>query len=74
MRLMFTKVFKQKSLLRLFISPMLHLAYENVREFRTKQKKYASLSTKKPNLLRAIISPIYTFIKIYILRLGFLEG
>jgi len=55
-------------------SPMLHLAYENVREFRTKQKKYASLSTKKPNLLRAIISPIYTFIKIYILRLGFLEG
>lgn len=53
---------------------MTHLAFDSVGEFRQKQKGYAALSTKKRNLVKAFISPIWTFIKIYLLRLGFLEG
>lgn len=53
---------------------MLHLAFNTVDEFSNKQKKYAKLSQKKKNLVKAFISPIWTFFKIYILRLGFLEG
>lgn len=54
--------------------PMTHLAFDSVSEFRAKQKGYAALSTKKPSLLKALVSPIWTFVKIYLLRLGFLEG
>jgi glycosyltransferase involved in cell wall biosynthesis len=53
---------------------MTHLAYETVDEFRTKQKKYADLSTKKKNMLKALISPLWTFFKLYFLKLGFLDG
>jgi len=53
---------------------MLHLAYETVNEFVKKQKKYASLSNKNKNILKAFISPLWTFVKMYFLRLGFLEG
>jgi len=53
---------------------MLHLAFDTVKEFYNKQKKYAALSQKKKNLIKAFISPIWTFLKIYIVRLGFLEG
>jgi glycosyltransferase involved in cell wall biosynthesis len=57
-----------------FKNHMLHNAYENVIEFQQKQAKYAKLSTKKANKIKAIFSPIWTFCKIYFLRLGFLEG
>ena len=53
---------------------MLHFAFDTVEEFHNKQKKYAALSQKKKNLIKAFISPIWTFLKIYIVRLGFLEG
>ena len=53
---------------------MLHLAFDTVEEFYNKQKKYAALSQKKRNLIKAFISPIWTFVKIYIFRLGFFEG
>jgi len=53
---------------------MIHLAYETIDEFRTKQKKYADLSTKKKNMLKALISPLWTFFKLYFLKLGFLDG
>ena len=53
---------------------MQHLAFDTVAEFSDKQKKYAALSQKKKNLLKAFVSPIWTFIKIYLLRLGILEG
>ncbi len=55
-------------------SHMLHLAFDTVEEFSSKQKKYATLSQKKKNLVKVFISPIWTFLKIYIFRLGFLEG
>ena len=53
---------------------MLHLAFNTVSEFTDKQRKYAELSQKKKNLIKAFFSPIWTFLKIYIFRLGFLEG
>jgi len=53
---------------------MLHLAFNTVSEFTDKQRKYAELSQKKKNLIKAFISPIWTFLKIYIIRLGFVEG
>jgi len=54
--------------------PMIHLAFNSLSEFRTKQKHYAELSIKKRNLIKAFVSPIWTFVRIYFLRLGFLEG
>ena len=53
---------------------MIHLAFETVSEFTDKQRKYAELSQKKKNLIKAFFSPIWTFLKIYIFRLGFVEG
>ena len=53
---------------------MLHLAFETVGEFTDKQRKYAKLSQKNKNLVKAFISPTWIFFKIYIIRLGFLEG
>ncbi len=52
---------------------MLHFAYENIEEFITKQNRYSSLN-KKDKVLKALFSPYWTFLKIYFLRLGFLEG
>lgn len=53
---------------------MIHLAYETIDEFVLKQKHYASLSIKKKNIYKAMFSPIWTFINIYFIKLGFLEG
>ncbi len=53
---------------------MTHLAYETVNEFLVKQKIYASLSQKRRSLFKAFFSPIWTFIKIYFLKRGFLDG
>jgi (heptosyl)LPS beta-1,4-glucosyltransferase len=53
---------------------MIHLAYDNVEEFIKKQKKYAKLSTKEKSLLRSLIAPCWTFINLYIFKLGFLDG
>jgi glycosyltransferase involved in cell wall biosynthesis len=53
---------------------MIHLAYETIDEFKVKQKRYASLSHKKRNRLKALISPIWTFFKLYFIKLGFLDG
>ena len=53
---------------------MIHLAFDNVDEFKTKQKNYALLSTKKRSLLRAFIAPCWTFFRIYFLKRGFMDG
>ena len=53
---------------------MIHLAYESVEEFIEKQKKYANLSNKKKNIFKAILNPCWTFFKIYILKLGLIDG
>ena len=53
---------------------LIHYAYESTSEFVEKQRKYASLSQKKKNNLKAYFSPFWVFVKIYFLRLGILEG
>lgn len=52
---------------------MIHLAYENIEEFINKQNRYSSLNAK-PNKIKALINPFWTFFKMYFLKLGFLEG
>jgi glycosyltransferase involved in cell wall biosynthesis len=52
---------------------MKHLAYESIEEFITKQNRYSSIGAK-PNRLKALISPFWTFFKLYFIKLGFLEG
>jgi len=51
----------------------LHYAYESIEEFIDKQNRYSSLGVK-PNKIKAIFSPFWTFFKIYFLKLGFLDG
>lgn len=53
---------------------MMHLAYDNVDEFINKQKYYANLSNKKRNFFKALLSPCWTFFKLYILKQGFIDG
>jgi len=54
--------------------PLTHLAFDSVSEFRRKQRLYAMLSNKKRNFAKAFVSPIFTFLKIYLFKLGILEG
>tara|TARA_B100000767_G_scaffold274156_1_gene306283 strand:- start:1480 stop:2184 length:705 start_codon:yes stop_codon:yes gene_type:complete len=53
---------------------MIHLAYESFDEFIVKQKRYARLSAKNNNIFKALVSPCWIFIKIFFIKLGFLEG
>jgi len=53
---------------------MIHLAYSNVDEFIEKQRYYSTLSNKKKNILKAVVSPCWTFFKLYFIKLGFLDG
>jgi len=55
-------------------SPLIHFAYENVSEFRKKQNLYASLHQSNKSFIRAILSSIWAFIKIYFLKFGIVEG
>ena len=52
---------------------MIHYAYENIEEFIQKQNRYSSLNAK-PNRLKAILNPPWTFFRLYFLKLGLLEG
>ena len=65
------KVIGQTSKLKHY---MIHLAYDNVDEFLHKQKMYSKLSKKNKNLFKALFSPCWVFIKLYIIRLGFTDG
>ncbi len=55
-------------------SPMEHLAYESIEAFITKQNRYSTLHHKKPNRLKALFNPCWTFFKLYIIKRGFLDG
>ncbi|NPA55380.1 MAG: glycosyltransferase family 2 protein [Epsilonproteobacteria bacterium] len=54
-------------------SHFLHYAYDTVDEFIAKQNKYSSLFHKS-NKLKAVFSPFWTFFRMYILKMGFLDG
>jgi len=51
----------------------LHYAYKSVEEFINKQNRYSTIGAKS-NKTKAIISPYWTFFKLYFLKLGFLDG
>ena len=51
----------------------LHYAYESVEQFIAKQNRYSSMGAKR-NLLKALTSPAWTFLKLYVLKGGFKEG
>lgn len=53
---------------------IIHLAYDSIEEFITKQNRYSSLNHKKKNIVKAIINPYWTFLKLYILKRGFMDG
>lgn len=51
----------------------LHYAYESLEQFYEKQRRYASLN-HRPNALKAVLNPLWSFFKLYFLKGGFLEG
>ncbi|MBF0274894.1 MAG: glycosyltransferase family 2 protein [Nitrospinae bacterium] len=60
---------------------LLHYSFENYADFNKRQQKYAELAVldmlekgKKATLLDIYLRPVFTFVKIYFLRLGFLDG
>jgi len=53
---------------------IIHLAYDSIEEFITKQNNYSTLNHKKRNMIKAIINPYWTFFKLFILKRGFLDG
>jgi len=52
---------------------MIHYAYDSIEEFVSKQNRYSSLNAKQ-NRLKAIINPYWTFVKIFFIKKGFLDG
>lgn len=54
--------------------PMVHQAYQSIEEFISKQNRYSTLSIKKKSILKALLAPAWVFFKMYILKLGFLDG
>jgi glycosyltransferase involved in cell wall biosynthesis len=53
---------------------IIHLSYDSIEEFITKQNRYSSLNHKKKSIVKAIINPYWTFFKLFILKRGFLDG
>jgi glycosyltransferase involved in cell wall biosynthesis len=53
---------------------MIHLAYDSIEEFITKQNRYSSIHNKKRSIMKALINPSWTFFKLFILKRGFLDG
>jgi len=53
---------------------MIHLAYESIDEFIDKQNRYSTLHHKKRNIIKAVVSPYWTFFKLFIFKKGFMDG
>jgi len=53
--------------------PMKHYAYDSVEQFIDKQNRYSSLGAR-PNRLKALLNPLWTFIRVYLVKGGFLDG
>ena len=52
---------------------LIHHAYDTVEEFIAKQNRYSTLSSKSSKT-KALIAPLWTFLRIFCLKLGFLDG
>lgn len=55
-------------------TPLNHFAYRNLGEMKTAFREFADLSERRPNLLRAVLNFLYTFLNKFVLRFGFLHG
>lgn len=62
-------------------SPMLHYTYKDVSDFVQRLNRYTSLSAREKecksnfkNMLDIMFRPIFTFLKLYILKKGFMQG
>ena len=60
---------------------IIHYSYKDIKDHFTKTINYANLSAKsyyirgkKPSISKLIFSPVFSFIKLYILKKGFLDG
>jgi len=53
---------------------MIHLAYKSIDEFIIKQNRYSTLHHKKRDMFKALLNPYWTFIKLFFLKKGFLDG
>ena len=53
--------------------PMKHYAYDTIEQFIAKQNRYSTLGAR-PNRLKALTNPPWTFVRMYLLRGGFLDG
>ncbi len=56
-----------------FNNYMIHYAYDSIEKFIDKQNRYSTLGAKA-NPIKAIISPIWTFFRMYIIKQGFRDG
>lgn len=63
--------------------PILHFTYQSIEDFVVKMHRYSTLSAiellrKNPSkyriLIKMIFAPLFTFFKMFIIRLGFLDG
>jgi len=52
---------------------LIHHAYNTVEEFIDKQNRYSTLSSKSSKT-KALVAPFWTFLRIFCLKLGFLDG
>ncbi len=53
--------------------PMIHYAYDSVEEFIAKQNRYSTLGAK-PDRLKALLNPLWTFWRMYVIKQGFRDG
>ncbi|MEY3219359.1 MAG: hypothetical protein RIT27_716 [Pseudomonadota bacterium] len=75
------KVIVEKGEIGYLKEPLLHYAYDNLESVLEKLNRYSTLGAqmafekgKKSSLSKAMVHGIATFLKSYILRLGFLDG
>lgn len=62
-------------------NPLIHKTYKDVRDYLTRMERYSSLAVdemikegRRPRPGDVLLRPLFTFIKMYFLRLGLLEG
>ena len=61
-------------------APLEHYTYRTISEYVRKMEVYSSLAAKeirkkgRPGIMSLIAKPFFTFFKMYVLRLGFLDG
>jgi hypothetical protein len=54
-------------------APMKHYAYDTIEQFIAKQNRYSTLGAK-PDRLKALLRPAWTFFRMYVIKRGFLDG